>query len=327
MADDIQSERFGESVANEPRGSNVLEALPVGGDSPYTPAGNATATYESEKKGCGCWVWGCAGLMVCSLLLMAGLGFGGYWFYTKQVEKYTDTEPADIPAVEMEEEEIKRLQERIESFSERIVPGEPDGELVDSDDAEGLGDAEGQPAEIPMELVLTADEINALIHSDESLRGKIHVVIEDGNIRGEVSFPLDEIPGGKGRYFNADAELEVWMERGILVVKLVDATVKGEPLPDAFMEGMKEQNFAKDIYNNPDTARILRRIDSIEVIDDAIHIRLLEDEEEDEDAKSEAEADGGAGAVESTGVEDASAEGERSREPSEEAPVEAPLPF
>ena len=114
---------------------------------------------------------------------------------------------------------------------------------------------------------------------------------------------------------------------GILVVKLVDATVKGEPLPDAFMEGMKEQNFAKDIYDNPDTARILRRIDSIEVIDDAIHIRLLEDEEEDEDAKSEAEADGGAGAVESIGVEDASAEEERSREPSEEAPVEAPLPF
>ena len=61
------------------------------------------------------------------------------------------------------------------------------------------------------------------------------------------------------------------------------------------------------------------------MIDDAIHIRLLEDEEEDEGAKSE--ADQGAGAVESTGVEDASAEGERSREPSEEAPVEAPLPF
>ena len=49
MADDIQSERFGESVANGPRGSGTLEALPVGSDSPYAPAGNATR--ESEKKG------------------------------------------------------------------------------------------------------------------------------------------------------------------------------------------------------------------------------------------------------------------------------------
>ena len=280
MADDIQSERFGESVANDPRGSGTLEALPVGSDSPYTPAGNATATYESEKKGCGCWVWGCAGLMVCSLLLMAGLGFGGYWFYTKQVEKYTDTEPADIPAVEMEEEEIERLQARIESFSERIAPSDPDGELADSDAAEGLDDAEGQPAEVPLELVLTADEINALIQSNESLRGVVYLVFEDGNVRGTVSIPLDEFPGGKGRYFNADAELEVAMENGVLVVQLVDATVKGESLPEALMQGMREQNFAKEVYDDPETAKVLRRIESIEVIDDAIHIRLREDGEE-----------------------------------------------
>ena len=324
MADDIQTERFGESLTKESRSStsNVLEALPVGTDSPYAPAGNS---QQSEKKGCGCWVWGCAGVLVGCLLLMAAVGFTGYRFYAQQIEKYTDVEPADIPVVEMEEEELKRLQERIESFSERMAPSKSDGEPADEDAADGL-DAEGAGlAEVPLELVLTADEINALIHSNESLRGLVHVVFEDGNVRGEVSIPLDEFPGGKGRYFNADAELEVSMENGVLVVKLVDATVKGESLPEAFIQAMKEQNFAKEVYDDPETAKVLRRIESIEVIDDAIHIRLLEDEEEDEGAKSE--ADQGAGAVESIGVEDASAEEERSRESSEEAPVEAPLPF
>jgi hypothetical protein len=307
MADDIQTERFGESLTKESSSSTVLEALPVGTDSPYAPAGNS---HQSEKKGCGCWGCGCAGMLIGSLLLMAGLGFGGYWFRAKQVEKYTDVEPADIPAVEMEEEELQRLQERIESFSKRIAPGKPDAELAD-DDAELAGEEEAELAEAPMELVLTADEINALIYSNESLRGMVHVVLEDGNVRGEVSVPLDEFPGGKGRYFNADAELEVSMENGVLVVKLVDATVKGEPLPEAFIQPMKEQNFAKQVYDDPETAKVLRRIESIEVIEDAIHIRLREDEGE------------GVAAEAPTDAEDPSQEVEPSAVPT----AGAPLPF
>lgn len=306
MADDIQTERFGESVANESRNQNVLEALPVSNDSPYASAGTTPpASGESSKKGCGCWVFGCAGLMVGCLLLVAGLGFGGYWYLTKQVEKFTDAEPNQIPAVEMDEEALTRLQERIESFSKQVSPDSEEAQL--EDDAGEPAVVLDDVAEPPLELVLTANEINALIHSNESLRGMAHVVIEDGHIQGKVSIPTDQVPGGKGRYFNADAEIEVSMHDGILVVKVVDAKVKGESLPEAVMGPLKEQNFAKEAYDDVNTAEILRRFESIEVIDDAIHLRL----KRNDDVPAEETPISAESPVGST----------------EEAPAEAPLPF
>ena len=258
MADDIQTERFGESVANESRNQ------PGANDSPYAPV--STGVPDSSggtKTGCGCWAYGCAGLLIGSLLLMVGLAFGSYWFVTGQVEKYTDTEPDQIPAVEMEEEEIERLQARIDSFISEVAPDSDQTDEEDQTDPELEDDSEeaGDDVAAPLELVLTANEINALLHSNEDLRGMAHVVIEDGGIQAKVSIPADQVPGGKGRYFNADAEIEVSMPDGKLVIKLVDANVKGEPLPDMIMQPMKEENFAKEIYNDPDAAEFLDRFE------------------------------------------------------------------
>jgi len=320
MSDDIQTERFGESAANESRNRNVLEALPVGNESPYAPVGEQPGSVgKSEKKGCGCWVWGCAGLMVGSLLLMGALSFVAFNFLNGQVEKYTDTEPDQIPAVEMEEEELERLQARIDSFTQRVAPSDPDAdpdaEPEDGEVPEALDESPADEAEVPLELVLTANEINALIHSNEDLRGMMHVVIEDGHIQGKVSIPMDELPGGKGRYFNADAEIEVSMEGGILIVQLVDATVKGESLPEALLGPMKEQNFAKDAYDDVQTAEILRQFDSIEVVDDAIHLRLK---------KPEPEPEAGEGATGAEASEQSDAAPVPVEEPMELEPV---LPF
>ncbi len=263
MANDNQSERFGEFAANENR------THPGAGRSPYAPIGTDPS---SSGSGCGCWLFGCAGLMVGCLVLMAGLGFGGYWYLSGQVEKFTDTEPEQIPIVEMDEEALQRLQERIDSFSNQVTPDSAATEAEEP--TEVLDDAD----EPPLELVLTANEINALIHSNEVLRGRAHVVIADGKIQAKVSIPTDQVPGGKGRYFNADAEVEVSMAGGILVIKLVDAKVKGESLPEAVMASLKEQNFAKEAYDDVDTAEILQCFESIEVIDDAIHLRLRRDD-------------------------------------------------
>lgn len=210
--------------------------------------------------------------MVGCLVLMAGLGFGGYWYLSGQVEKFTDTEPEQIPIVEMDEEALQRLQERIDSFSNQVAPDSAATEAEEP--TEVLDDAD----EPPLELVLTANEINALLHSNEALRGRAHVVIADGKIQAKVSIPTDQVPGGKGRYFNADAEIEVSMTGGILVIKLVDAKVKGESLPEAVMASLKEQNFAEEAYDDVDTAEILQCFESIEVIDDAIHLRLRRDD-------------------------------------------------
>jgi hypothetical protein len=74
-----------------------------------------------------------------------------------------------------------------------------------------------------------------------------------------------------------------------LVVKIVDANVKGEPLPKAFLEGLSEENLAKEVSKNPDLSKSLEPFEKIEIIDNAIHLQLKPiDEPKDEPVTAEA---------------------------------------
>ncbi|MEM6979208.1 MAG: hypothetical protein AAF539_06025, partial [Planctomycetota bacterium] len=126
------------------------------------------------------------------------------------------------------------------------------------------------------ELVLTSDELNALIAGNEQLRGRVFVDIVDGEITGKVSIPTDMLPGGKGRFFNADGRFDVSMQDGVLVVRLVGGSVKGEPIPEPIMEAFAQENLAKELYKNEQNARVLRKFESIEVGEDSILLKLRE---------------------------------------------------
>ncbi|MFG0264286.1 MAG: hypothetical protein ACF8AM_03930 [Rhodopirellula sp. JB055] len=265
---------------------------PFHSGSPHDPnADPNVAVQPAKKSGWGCFIWGCLGTLTVAIVVMIASGFGVYYFLTGQVEKYTDTQPADVPVVEWDEERLDELQARIDAFTEQVKSGsqeestdtDTDGKVAtdDADEAEGTSDESLVPAEVPRELRLTSEEINALISSNEDLRGKAFVRIEDGRLYGQVTLPTDQIPGGKGRYFNADAEFEVSMDNGVLVVRLTSASVKGEPIPEAFMEGFSQQNLAKDAYDDVETAELLRKFDKIEVVDDAIVLRLRDPSAED----------------------------------------------
>jgi hypothetical protein len=268
---------------------------PFHSGSPHDPQ---VAVQPAKKSGWGCFIWGCLGTLTVAIVVMIASVFGVYYFFTGQVEKYTDTQPANVPVVEWDEARLDELQARIDAFTEQVKSGsqeestdaDTDGKLAtdDGDDAEGTSDEPMAPAEVPRELRLTSEEINALISSNEDLRGKAFVRIEDGRLYGQVTLPTDQIPGGKGRYFNADAEFEVSMDNGVLVVRLTSASVKGEPIPEAFMEGFSQQNLAKDAYDDVETAELLRKFDKIEVVDDAIVLRLREPNAEDEADTDEA---------------------------------------
>lgn len=241
-----------------------------------------------KKSGWGCVIWGCLGTLTFAIVLMVASVFGAYYFFTGQVEKYTDDRPANVPVVEWEQEQLDELQARIDAFSEQVKSGSQDAET--NGDGEIVGDdletTDPLPvaADAPRELRLTSDEINALISANDELRGKAYVRIEESRLYGQITLPTDKIPGGKGRYFNADAEFEVSMDNGVLVVRLTSASVKGEPIPESFMEGFSQQNLAKDVYDDVETAELLRKFDKIEVVDDAIILQLREpDPENDSD--------------------------------------------
>ena len=241
------------------------QGRPAAPPKPFT----ATHSVKTTGNGYGWWIAGCLGFLFLCFVLLVGLGVGGYWWYTQQIEKYTDAEPAPIPAVEMSEEEIAELQQKVDSFVSQAMPPSGAGKAASSDKAV---ENEDQPPS--MELVLTADQINALLQSNEAFANRAFIEIEDATILAQVSIPTDQIPGGGGRHFNADAEIEVSLEDGVLLIQIVDAKVKGEELPQEFMTELSKQNLAKELYENPDTAKVIHRFESIEVVDGTVRMRL-----------------------------------------------------
>lgn len=203
----------------------------------------------------GCLLGGVLALgLICLLVLCAGAGT--YFWVSDQIEKYTAEQPVELPVVRYSEEQLEQLEKRIETFVSKI----DEGEVPEQD------------------LVLTAEEINALIAKEEDFRGNVFVKIEDGKIVGDVSIPTDPIPGGKDRYLNASATIEATLEGGVLIVNLADAEVNGEPVPKAILDGISRANLAKDLYKDKEVAEKMRKFESLAIEDDKIVLKLRRDE-------------------------------------------------
>ena len=250
--------------------------------------------YErrERKSALGCLLYGCLFVVLAFILLAIALGVGGYLFVKNQVSKYTSETPMAMPVVEVTEAELAEIQGRVESFQEKIEAG------VEEEEPE------------PMTLVLTDDEINALITKDPNLKGRVHVTITEGQVTGEVSIPTDMLPIAKGRYFNATATLDVALEKGVLIVTLADATVKGQPLPQSFVDELRNQNLAKDNYKDPEVAKLLSQFDRLEVGDGQITLTATPKRKEEIEAASD----------DDFVVEDFSGEEESTEEPAEATP-------
>ncbi len=273
------------NVPEPPNPNAVVRTKPpgtAGANQPYQnggPGGLDQRPGPPAKSGWGCLLWGCLGTVLVSVLLTIGLGFAGYYALTGQVKKYTETTPQDFPIVEATEEEIEAIQERIERFQATAGIGEDSETTGEGEVVEAVADADA-PADTPeplRELVLTADDINALISTDETFAGKAFIEIQDDQLLAHLSFPTDAIPGGKGRFLNVDGELRASMDGGVLIVRLVDAKVKGEPLPGQFIDAISADNLAADLYNDPDNAAMLKKFETIEVRDGVVRMRLKEE--------------------------------------------------
>lgn len=204
-----------------------------------------------QPKSRGCLFYGCVFAGVGAILLAALLGVVGYmaWsYYTGAIAQYTEDKARPLPAVKLDEEAQKAVARRAKEYSEAVEGGKP---LADRT------------------LVLDSDELNALINQDDDFKGKVSASIEGDKVRGEVSMPLGEtgLPRTEGRYLNGKATFRVDLKDGRLVVNIDDVEVKGEPLPDSFMKGIRGKNLAEDWEKDEDSAKVLRRLERIEVKD------------------------------------------------------------
>jgi hypothetical protein len=215
--------------------------------------------YEAPPRQRGCFFYGCIIAIVLTLLAAIFVGillFAGYRWLGRMAEEYTATAPEQLPVLEMSAEKRQAVKDRVEAFRKAVQAGtaiEP--------------------------LVLTSDDLNALIEENPELKGKIYVKVEGDEVKGRVSFPLDKLDmpvvGGlvKGRYLNGEAGLKASLRDGVLIVTLDNFEVNGKKPPDEFMQGMRQQNLA-NAYKDEKTSEMIRKLESLDIKDGTIILKV-----------------------------------------------------
>jgi hypothetical protein len=212
--------------------------------------------YGPPPRQRGCFFYGCiiaSILAVLMLILVAVIGFVAYRALNQLVDQYTSTQPRDLPKVEMPAEERAALKDRVEAFRKAAEAGTPI-----------------QP------LVLTSNDLNALIEENEQLKGKIYVSVEGDKLKGQISLPLDllKLSMVRGRYLNGEADLKASLQEGVLIVTLDSIEVNGQRPPEEFLTQMRQQNLAKDVYKDSKHSEMIRKLESLEIKDGKIILKV-----------------------------------------------------
>ena len=203
-------------------------------------------TDPAAKPRRGCFFYGCiTGLVL--LVIVLGALMVGLHYVRKLVNQFTDSQPMELPTVQMAKEEVDKVRQRFEAFQKAV--------------------REQQAAE---PLVLAADDINALIASGterDQLKGKLYVGLEGEQVKGEVSVPLREIGLSlfKGRYLNGSATFNLAFTNGMLWVAPQMIVVKGRPVPEVYMQEIRKQNLAAGFANEPAAVAVLQGLQDIQV--------------------------------------------------------------
>jgi len=189
------------------------------------------------------------------ILLVVGITvfFTVRWVH-KQVETYTATSPVALPRSNMDDADYANVEERITQFTKALNQGQPTAPLV-----------------------LNEQELNAFIERTHpnDLGKEVYVVLDGNQVKGEVSFPLDNFKMSwlKGRYLNGNVTLDVSLQNRLLVVTAQQIEVNGVQVPDSYMQGFRTKNLAEKATEDPKNAATIAKFDSIQVQDGKLIIK------------------------------------------------------
>jgi len=201
-----------------------------------------TAASPDKKRGCLFWA------VATALVLVVAGGAGSYVAYRygrhRIVAEYTASAPLDFAQAPLSPSELGDLDGRLAAFVHALRnknPTEP--------------------------LVLTGDELTALvarIPDFQQLGGRARFSIANGEVQSDLSVPLGRL-GYPDRWFNGSVAFLVTLENGALIVTLRSASVKGEPIPGWIVGRLADRNLAKDLYERPEIAGLIARLESIDL--------------------------------------------------------------
>jgi hypothetical protein len=201
---------------------------------------------QPPKPRRGCGYYGCLTGVVLLVMLLGALLLGLH-YVKKLVVRYTDTQPAELPTLQMSPAELAQAKERFESFQQAV-----------------------REHHATKPLTLTADELNALIASggdQQGLKGKVYVSLDGDQLKGELSVPLQDVGLSmfKSRYLNGSATFNLSFRDGRLSVTPQTIQVRGEPLPEIYLREIRKQNLAFAFTNDPGAAAVLKGLEEIQV--------------------------------------------------------------
>ncbi len=225
-----------------------------------------------QKSGCGgpC-LKSCLGVAIVLVVLMIVAVVGLYWGAGRMVDAFLDTEPMELPEVQLSPAEKQDLENRIASFEETLE----------------------QPGELAT-LRLTGDEINAFVRDqlqDEEL-GRfseyIYVTIEDGVIRSDISLPISELPIplgiGSGRYLNGTATMRVVADDQEFGLYVENLRLKDQEMPEYYTSELYNMNQFDRFKDDPDFQEFRRAIETFHIEGDEIVISMRVSQEDMEES-------------------------------------------
>lgn len=219
-------------------------------DQEVGPPKEPPVSYEPPRRGLGCW-WTCLIVAVVALVVAVAaatlIALGVRRFIRSTIDQYTDPTPIAIEVVELPEDQLTALQDRVQAFEDILR----------------------DPDEQAATLTLNSDELNGLINADPEARGKVHLEILDDKIRGKASVPLSSFGSLlKGRYFNGEVTFRLAWENDQLDVRIDEALFKGQPLPEEIQAELKDKNLLED--QDVEQLKRLRGLEKIVVKDGTI---------------------------------------------------------
>lgn len=189
------------------------------------------------KKGRGCFFYGCVTLIVVFIVVFVAALIGGRLLYNKALAG-TDSRPQAIEPMKLSDSEGDRLVNSVADYKKLI--------------------AGGQSAP-PLEL--SSDQLEYLVRNNPDaahIRDFAHITITNDELQAQLSLPLDQIPGFKGRFLNGQARFGLNVRDGTIHVTMKSMEVKGKPLPDNIMQGFRQPIVIDD-------PALAKNIESVEI--------------------------------------------------------------
>lgn len=164
-----------------------------------------------QHRGLGCFAKGCLILLV--FFIMLGLAFVAGTYYASRFvrSEYFSSEHERLPISKATIEEETAVRGRWDAFMKAARGHEP------------------------ARIELSADDINALIAADSSLRGDAYVTIEDNAAHLHVSIPVVRSWWVRGRYINGQCIVESAPSGKPEEARITRIVVNGRPVGEEFL--------------------------------------------------------------------------------------------